>query len=98
MAYKSYCMVMILVLLYMPLVVAVEAADANSSIQGGKVSFSTCMQQCMSICLKIKNANDSLCQEACAPGCKQLQGKGSIYGVKKHWKLNHMYYYLFQFP
>lgn len=88
MAYKSLRGVMIiLVLLYMTLLVVVAAdAGEESKVQGG-MSLLSCMEQCMPICMKIKYAETLPCQQACAPGCKQLQGKGSVsYEIRKDWK------------
>jgi len=84
MARKSLGVALILVLLsYMSLmVVAIEGMnlDANGDdIKDGKDALFDCKQQCMSICLKIKLAQVSLCQDACSPACKQLKGKGSLY-------------------
>lgn len=81
---KSLGAAMILVLfLYMSLmVVAVEDTNLDADgddIKDDKMSLPNCKQECMSICLKIKFAEHSLCQDACSPACKQLQGKGSLF-------------------
>ena len=66
------------------MVVAVEDTNVDVDVDGddikdGKMSLLECKQQCMSICLKIKITEDSLCQDACSPACNQLQGKGSLF-------------------
>ncbi|KAI5384731.1 hypothetical protein KIW84_071657 [Lathyrus oleraceus] len=43
---------------------------------GGVTTSSECIAQCILICMKIKYAKKPLCQDACDPACKQLQGKG----------------------
>lgn len=79
MASKSLGVAVILVLLpYMSLVVvAIEGMNLDANGDDNDVLYD-CKQQCMSICLKIKLAQVSLCQEACSPACKQLKGKGSF--------------------
>lgn len=75
--------VILVLFLYISLtVVALEDPNIDAyddDIKDGKMSLPECKQQCMSICLKIKFAEDSLCQDACSPACKQLQGKGSFF-------------------
>jgi len=81
MARKSLGVAVILVLLpYMSLVVvAIEGMNLDANGDDSKEALYDCKQQCMSICLKIKLAQVSLCQDACSPACKQLKGKGSFY-------------------
>ncbi|TKY60139.1 hypothetical protein E2542_SST17234 [Spatholobus suberectus] len=64
MVYKSLGLVVILVL-YMPLVVD-AVTGFGDEIDRGKIPFSTCLQKCMNICMKIAIAVDSQCQKACA--------------------------------
>ncbi|KAH1134806.1 hypothetical protein AAZX31_05G155900 [Glycine max] len=80
MVYKSLGLAVILVL-YMPLVVVVvdSATGFGDEVERDKIPVSTCFGKCMNICMKIKFAADSECQKACRMGCKQLQGKGSIF-------------------
>ncbi|RDX64584.1 hypothetical protein CR513_56845, partial [Mucuna pruriens] len=75
MVYKSLGLVVMLVLC-MALVVD---ADFGDEIDRVKIASSTCLQKCMVICMKIKTAVEFQCQKACDLGCKQLQGKGSIF-------------------
>lgn len=83
MASKSLGVAVILVLLpYMSLVV-VAIEGINLDANGDEDVLYDCKQQCMSICLKIKLAKVSLCQEACSPACKQLKGKGSFMYLMK---------------
>ncbi|KAG5041072.1 hypothetical protein JHK82_013177 [Glycine max] len=65
----------------MPLVVVVvdSATGFGDEVERDKIPVSTCFGKCMNICMKIKFAADSECQKACRMGCKQLQGKGSIF-------------------
>ncbi|KAK2384443.1 hypothetical protein QL285_071786 [Trifolium repens] len=82
MANKSLNVTLILmILLYMVVTTAGDAElDADDGeIIDGNVTLSDCKQQCMLICMKIKLSQISLCQDACSPACKQLQGKGSLF-------------------
>lgn len=94
MANKSLGVAVILVLLLLlhkPLMVVAAVEDDDDKdvgknaddIKNGEVNMPIdCKEQCIAICMKIKYAKDSLCQDACDPACKQLQGKGSMLSKK----------------
>ncbi len=48
---------------------------------GGGGTFSTCIKDCMPICMSLRNAKTLACNQGCALGCQQLQGKGNLHGA-----------------
>ncbi|XP_010476086.1 PREDICTED: uncharacterized protein LOC104755408 [Camelina sativa] len=43
----------------------------------GKKVIPLCHRECMPICMKVTEATQEICDNACQKGCVQLQGRGT---------------------